>query len=124
MRRSLAPSKRAALSAATPTSEQNKVSASGHSQLAQPTVRPSGSLTFKRQRIRLTSGITADQGSHDNDSSDKSFYTVVWRKQSMKKVLFIRPVCSGSVVSFNNVSNLPTTYPATPLQHKVDDLGS
>lgn len=124
MRRSLAPSKRSALSTAPSPPDQSNSSANRQLQHEQPTVPSTLPSTFKRQKIGLPTRIPSDQNSSDTSSHEQKFFTVVWRKQSMKKVIalysatFLHSATGNTElhVDMSNFLSLPLHF---NLQHKV-----
>ena len=85
MRRSLAPSKRTVHSSTPSSTDQNNRSASD--QLQHNRSAAHGQYQVKRQRVISEDKVASDKDGAGQTNNASRIFSVVWRKQSMKKVM-------------------------------------
>jgi hypothetical protein len=85
MRRSAAPSKRTGHLSAPPLADQNKRSTSDQPENGRSAARPH--YEIKRQRVISQDNDTSATESTVQKGIESRFFSIVWRKQTMKKVM-------------------------------------
>lgn len=85
MRRSAAPSKRTGHLSAPPLADQTKRSTSDQPEIGRSAARPR--YEIKRQRVNPQDNDTSAIESTVQKNIESRFFSVVWRKQTMKKVM-------------------------------------